>query len=121
MPKLRLGIKLPKGGVKSTGPHRVKILEDKIIRDLDIESGKEVEFVRYILEEQGERKIYQTKIKNKQGELSYLIQRLAELSEGSEVILEMQRQGIKNYVSVTPLDNSQPIEVEDEMLNEPPE
>src|SRR3990167_5036108 len=100
MPKLRLGIKLPKGGVKTTGPHRVKILEDKVIRKPD-NTGKEIELVRYTVEENGEKKVYDTKLKSKDGQLSYLVQRFAEINEGDEVIMEMEKQGIKNYIKVT--------------------
>src|SRR3990167_5166067 len=105
LPKLRLGHKQPKGGVKPTGPHRVKILEDKIIRKPDPTSGKEIEWVRYILEENGEQKFYDTKLKDKNGQLSYLVQRFAEISEGEEVIMEMKKQGIKNYIEITPVGN----------------
>ena len=100
LPKLRLGVKQDKGGVKSTGPHRVKVLEDKIVKGFDQESGKEIDYVKYILSENNEKKYYQTKLKDKEGGLSYLVQRLAEINEGDEVILEMKRRGVRNYVEV---------------------
>jgi len=115
LPKLRLGQKLPKGGVQSTGQHKVKILEDKIIRKPDPATGKEIEWVRYFVEEKGEKKIYDTKLKDKEGGLSYLVQRFAEIGEGEEIILEMKKQGIKNYVEVTPLGHSSAIEIEEEI------
>lgn len=114
MPKLRLGAKQEKGGVKSTGPHRVKLLEDKIVRHNDRE-GKETEFVRYIVEENGEKKMYETRLKSKQtGDLSYLVQRLAEVNEGEEVILQMKREGAKNYIEVIPTSQSSSVEVDEE-------
>ena len=101
LPKLRLGKKTDKG-VESTGPHRVKMLEDKIKKGVNHE-GKEIDVVEYIVEENGEKKRYQTDLKNKSGELHYLVQRLAEIPEGNEVILEMKKRGVKNYVDVIPV------------------
>lgn len=114
LPKLRLGLKQSKGGVKPTGPHRVKILEDKIIRRPDPSTGKEIEWVRYTVEENGEKKVYDTKLKDKAGQLSYLVQRFAEIKEGEEVIMEMEKQGIKNYIKVTPVGSSSAVEVEED-------
>ena|SRR3990167_36027 len=114
LPKLRLGIKQDKGGVVSTGPHKVKILEDKIIRKPEPLTGKDIEWVRYILEENGEKKQYDTKLKSKDGQLSYLIQRFAEIKEGEEVIMEMEKLGSKNYIKVTPVGSASSVEVDDE-------
>ena len=111
-PKLRLGNKT-KHGIISTGAHRVKMIADKILPGKDI-SGKDVEYVRYLVEENGQTKTYQTKKLNKEGELSYLVQRLAEIKEGEEVILEMKKQGIKNYVEVTPVVGGESVEMEDD-------
>lgn len=113
-PKLRLGTKLSGGGTKSTGAHRVKLIQDKIVKGKHPKTGKEIDFVRYLLEEKGETKTYQTKKLNDDGELSYLVQRLAEIGEGEEVILEMKKQGIKNYIEVTPLKIGEHIEMEDD-------
>lgn len=107
-PKLRLGNKTSKG-VVSSGPHRVRVLEDKIIKGLDV-SGKEIEYVEYILEENGEKKNYKTKLKDRNGKLSYLVQRLAEINEGEEVILEMKKSGMKNFIEVTPVGQSSVVE-----------
>ena len=112
LPKLRLGNKTAKG-VTPTGAHRVKILEDKIIRKPD-SLGKEIEWVRYTLEENGEQKIYDTKLKSKDGQLSYLVQRFAEVAEGEEVILEMKKQGVKNYIEVTQVGQSRAVQVDEE-------
>lgn len=113
-PKLRLGTKKAKGGTESTGPHRVKLLQDKLVKGTDPKSGKEVDFVRYLLEENGETKTYQTKKLSEKGELSYLVQRLAEVKEGEEVILEMKKQGIKNYIEVSPVGGGEHVEIEDD-------
>lgn len=114
-PKLRLGNKKEGGGVVSTGPHRVKMMADKVVPGKDPKTGKDIEYVRYLLEENGETKTYQTKkLHEKTGELSYLVQRLAEVEEGEEVILEMKKQGIKNYVEVSPISGGQKVEVDED-------
>lgn len=126
IPELRLANKVtgadgkPKG-IKSTGPHRVKVIEDKIVKGSDPETGKEIEYVRYVLEKNGEKRIYETKLKNKNGELNYLVQRLAEVNEGDEVILEMKRAGVKNYVEVTPVGASHSAEVDEGVDEEMPD
>lgn len=113
-PKLRLGSKQAKGGTTSTGPHRVKMVADKVVKGNDPKTGKEIDYVRYLLEENGETKTYQTKKLNDKGELSYLVKRLAEIGEGQEVILEMKKQGIKNYIEVSPVSSGETVEIEDD-------
>lgn len=119
LPKLRLGIKQPGGGVKSNGKHQVKVLADKIVTKPDPGTGKNIEWVRYLVEEGGEQKIYDTKKVGKNGELSYFVQRMAEINEGDEVILEMTKQGIKNYIQVIPVNNQLNIEIEDDEESAP--
>lgn len=110
IPKLRLGVKTPKG-VKGNGVHKVKMLEDKVIKVIDRQTGKEIEMVEYIVEEGGSKKVYRAKLKNKEGGLSYLVERLAEVKEGEEVYLEMKKAGIKNYIQVTPV-TSETVEID---------
>lgn len=121
LPQLKLGIKLDKGGVKPTGPHRVKVLADKVIRKADINSGQQIEWVRYLLEENGEKKTYDTKQNDKDGNLSYLVQRFAEVKEGDEVILEMKKRGVKNYIQIIPVEHNggQLVEADEEYNDEP--
>lgn len=114
LPRLRLGTKLPGGGVVSNGKFVVKIVEDKLIRKMDATQGKEIEFVRYIVEHNGEKKAYDTKLKDKNGQLSYLVQRLAEFNEGDEITMEMKKQGVKNYVEVARVGETSSAEVEEE-------
>lgn len=112
VPKLKLGIKSGKS-IVSTGKHRVKILEDKIIKGLDPMTGKEIEYVEYTLEENGEKKSYRAKVKNKEGKLNYLVQHLADIKEGEEIYLEMKKAGIKSYIEVTPLVGPTRVEVDE--------
>ena len=120
-PKLRLGTKKAGGGVIPNGQHRVKMIADKVIKGNDPKTGKETEYVRFLVEENGETKTYQTKKLNDKGELSYLVQRLAEINEGQEVILEMKKQGIKNYIEVTPINGTEQVEIEDDDHEEIPD
>lgn len=113
-PKLRLGKKKAGGGVIPNGPHRVKMIADKMVKGIDPKSGKEIDYVRYLIEENGETKTYQTKKLNEKGELSYLVQNLSEINEGQEVVLEMKKQGIKNYIDVSPVVGGESIEIEDD-------
>jgi hypothetical protein len=113
IPKLRLGTKTAKG-VVGAGPKRVRFIAVKFLNDIDPTTGKETEYVRYLFEENGEKKKYQTRKLNKDGEISYLVQRLAEVNEGDEIILEMKKRGVKNYIDVMPVGNSTSVEVEEE-------
>src|SRR3954447_24692494 len=112
-PKLRLGIKGSKG-VTATGPHKVKIIEDKIIQKLDPD-GKPTHYVRYIFEEDGQKKQYDARMRSKDGnDPHYLVQALADIEEGEEIMLEMKKAGIKNYIEVTRLSTGEKHTVEDD-------
>ena len=113
-PKLRLSKKTSKGGRIPNGPHRVKMIADKVVQDIDSKTGKTIDYIRYLVEENGETKTYQTKKLNEKGELSYLVQNLSEINEGQEVVLEMKKQGIKNYIDVSPVGGSERIEIEED-------
>lgn len=121
-PKLRLGVKQEGGGVKSTGPHTVKMLSDKIVNGLERESGKTIQYVKYIVEEDGEQKEYRTRLKHKEtGELNYLVQNLSQVEEGQTVVLEMKKMGPKNYVEVRHVDGSKITDEDQEDVVEPDE
>lgn len=111
IPRLRLGDKTDHG-VVSNGPHRVKFIKDKETKGKDFQ-GKEIDMVAYLVEENGESKSYRIPKFNKQGEVNYLVIRLAEVNEGDEVILEMKKKGIKNYVEVSPVSQASKVEIED--------
>lgn len=112
-PKLRLGQKTDKG-VVSTGEHRVKIIKDKLDKGIDPQTGKEREVVKYLVEEKGQHKFYEVPKLGKDGQLHYLVQRLAEVHEGAEIILKMEKRGIKNVITVTEIGNTDTIEYDDD-------
>ena len=106
VPKLRLFNKKTnekgKDIVTTTGPHKVKLIQDKEVSGKDGDTGQPIPCIRYLVEENGERRVYETrKFDKTTGEVSYLVQRLAEIEENTQVILEGKRKGIKNYVEVT--------------------
>jgi hypothetical protein len=100
LPKLQLGIKTGKV-IKSTGLHTVKVIEDKIVRKPPREEGDDGYYVRYIFEEDGERKQYDTRMKQKGGvDPSYFVQAMAAVEPGELLTLEMKKAGIKNYIEI---------------------
>lgn len=68
--------------------------------------------VKYILEEDGEQKFYRVPLKNKNDEVHYLVQRMAEIKEGQEIIMECVKKGPKNFIRVTEVSNSTEGEIE---------
>lgn len=124
-PKLRLGIKEPKGGVKSTGKHTVRMISDKITKGRDRESGTIIDMVKYVMEEDGEKKEYRCPLKNKEtGELHYIVQVLSKVPENGEVTMEMKKMGPRNYVEILNLDGSRidgDMDDEDEVDDEAPD
>ena len=112
-PRLRLFTKTPKGLV-STGIHRVKLILDKELKGTEFKTGKEIEKVRYLVEENGEKKIFERAKYNKTGDVDYLVIRLAEFEENTEVFLEGSRAGIKNIVKISPVVGGESVEIEDE-------
>ncbi len=114
-PRLRLLTKEEGKAPVSTGKHTVRLIKDKEIMGKDVNTGKEIPKIRYLVEEKGELKVYDTRKFNKDtGELNYLVQKLAEYPENSMVVLEAKKMGAKNYISVTPLTTGAEVEVDDE-------
>lgn len=119
VPRLRLGEKLEKGGAKSTGPHKVKIISETLKNVKDKETGKPVQAIEYLLEESGVKKVwvqplYKFDKVTKTNNPNYLLERLSELNEGEEFILEMKKSGMKNYINVQRLGNSTDVEYVDD-------
>jgi len=100
MPQLRLAIQRQGGGTDSTGPHKVKMVSDSLIKGTDPTTGEERYEVRYVVEEEGENKIYDVPVKDKKGDVHYLVPRLAEVEEGETIILECVNKHGRNYISV---------------------
>ena len=73
---------MPYISFKDGNPHTLKILNDKI-STLKDKQGKEIEGVKYLVEENGEHKTFFT------SSIS-LISKLADVEEGTEVIIQMR-------------------------------
>jgi len=80
-----------KKGVQGTGPHKVKFISDKIVKGHDYKTKEERDEVEYVFEEEGLKKRYRVPVKNKNGELHYFVQRMAEAKAGEEIILEYKK------------------------------
>lgn len=111
-PRLRLFTKTKKGLV-STGVHVVKLVLDKEVKGTDFMTSKEVDKVRYLVEENGEKKIFERNKFNKSGDIDYLVVRLSEYEEGTEILIEGTRKGIKNVVSISSVVGGEQVEVDD--------
>ena len=107
IPFLRLGIKTEGGGVKSTGSHRVKFLKDTLKKGRDYYK-QVIDIVECLFEENGEQKIYRFPVKDKKGNVHYLIERLKDFNYGDEMILEMKWVGDRNVIDVKPVDEETP-------------
>lgn len=115
-PDLKLLVKVEGQAPRATGPHKVKVLEEKVVMGKDYTSGKEREEMRYTLEEDGEKKIYQVPLKDKNGDLHYLIQRFAEIEEGEEIVLEAKYKGGRNFINVIRLNQGGTEQITDEEI-----
>lgn len=125
-PKLKLGEKLPGGGVKALGAKTVELVDDRIIKKIDPKDSKEKFYMRYNVKHNGEMRRYETKLQDDNGDPSYLIQRMGEFKPGDVITMELKKQGAKNYVEVTsdlddPLQGHEVPEDEELDNEEPPE
>jgi hypothetical protein len=76
----------------------VKIVSNKLVSKMNT-AGLEEHFVRYVFEEEGQQKQYDAHIKAKIGnDPHYLVQALAEVELGEELILKMKKAGVKSYI-----------------------
>ena len=50
--------------------------------------------------EKGKQKLWTIPLKDKDGNLHYLVQALADYAAGDEIVVEMKKNGAKNYVDI---------------------
>lgn len=121
VPRLKLATKKAGGGVQGTGPHRVKLVEDKIVKGKDFE-GNVIDKMRFLVDENGETKMYECPIKDKEtGQLHYLVQRMSEFAEGDEVIMEYKRAGMKGHIEVLSVSGGESYDEEESQASSPDE
>ena len=117
-PKLRLGIKLEKGGVKLTGPHKVKFLEEPVTVQGKDDKGQPRKELKFIVEENSIKYRWQIPLLGENGQAHYLLEKLMGVEVGDERILEMKKRGVRNYTDVIMVDEA-PEEPEDEEIVHP--
>jgi hypothetical protein len=99
-PYLRLGEQLEGGGVKSTGAHTISIKNEKLGMGNNPRTNKEREELQMIVVENGIEKLWNVPVKDEDGGLHYLVQRLAEIEPDEEITVEMKHKGVKNYIDL---------------------
>lgn len=84
------------------GPIRVKLVGCENATNREYETQKEVQGINLLFSQDGEPKKYFVPTLGKDGKFHYLIERFAEIKEGTEVILEFQRKkgSVKGFISV---------------------
>jgi len=118
IPYLQLGVKQERGGVKGTGPHKVKVLDVKDATGQDYKTKEDIKGYEIIVEHEGERKKYFFPALGDDGKFHYLVETFADIPEGSEVIMEYKKKEgtYKGYIDVKPVEEvgSQEQELSDE-------
>lgn len=124
-PKLKLGERLPGGGVKILDPKTVELVEDKIIKKIDPKDLKEKYYMRYNVKlvPGGELRRYETLLQSETGDPSYLVQKMGEYKPGDVVTMRLAKAGQQTYVEVTSeaddVDDSHPApEADEEVEND---
>ena len=87
---LKLAVKEGKV-VRGTGPHKVKLVGCENATNKDYKTQKDVKGVNLLFEEKGVSKKYFVPTLGDDGKFHYLIERFADLEEGTELILEYKR------------------------------
>lgn len=108
-PKLKLGERKqtglndknePKYSIFTTGPHKIKFTAEPTTTTV-MKMGKPTKVFKCIVEENGQLYKWFVPIMNKdETEGHYLIERLKDIPVGEEIIVEMKRQGARNYIDV---------------------
>ena len=98
---LKLAVK-EGNAVRGTGPHKVKLIGCENATNKDYQTQKEVKGVNLLFEENGEQKKYFIPTLGDDGKFHYLIERFAEIEEGTELILEYQRRegSVRGFINV---------------------
>ena len=101
--------------VRSTGPHKVKLIGCENATNRDYQTQKEIKGVNLLFEENGESKKYFVPTLGDDGKFHYLIEIFSEIDEGEELILEFKRRegGVKGYIDVQRVSKEEEISVEE--------
>lgn len=98
---LKLAVK-EGNAVRGTGPHHVKLVGCENATNKDYQTQKEVKGVNLLFEEAGLVKKYFIPTLGDDGKFHYLIERFAEIEEGTDLILEYKRKegSVKGFIDV---------------------
>lgn len=119
---LQLGIRQEGGGVKSTGKHIFTVVKEVgIIKVDNPQTGAPEDRLQLLVSEDGVEKIWNVPIKDKQGNLHYLIPTLAGVEEGDEMEAEMKKRGLKNYIALNKVGEGEVIHQDENEDNESPD
>lgn len=100
-PKLRLAIKDAKGVPQSTGPHTLIFVKDKLKKGIDPDTQEPVYKMKYYFKDtDGLDFEYSCPMYGRDGDLHYLVQKMAPIEENTEITLEMKRGKGGNYIEV---------------------
>jgi len=91
-----------KKGVEGTGKHTVRFISDKAIEGENFITKEKRPEVQYIFEEDGQKKKHSVPVHNKNGELHYFVQRMADIQRGETITLEYQKipNSFKGYIEI---------------------
>jgi hypothetical protein len=98
---LKLAIK-EGDAVRSTGKHYVKLIGCENAINKDYRTQKEKKGINLLFEENGQPKKYFVPTLGDDGKFHYLIERFAEIEEGTELILEYKRKegSVRGFIDV---------------------
>jgi len=98
---LKLAVK-EGNAVRGTGPHKVKLMGCENATNKDYQTQKQIKGVNLLFEENGEPKKYFVPTLGDDGKFHYLIERFAEIEEGTELVLEYQRRegSVRGFINV---------------------
>ena len=105
---LQLAVKDERGAVVGTGQHKVRVIDCENAKNKDYKTGEMIQGVNLILEENNERKLYFIPTLGQDGKFHYLLEKFSQIKEGSEVIMEYQRKGVKGFIDVRPVEDELP-------------
>jgi hypothetical protein len=76
---------------KPTGPHRIKIVSEKMGKGKNGFTGEEQDELQMVVLEGSKQKLWNVAVKGKNGDLNYLIERLMDVEIGDELVVESKK------------------------------
>ena len=107
---LELAKKDEKGVPRPTGTHRVKLLRGDFTKRTTQHKGEQ-QGVMLIFDEDGVEKKYFVPMLNDEGSFHYLFEKFANIEEGTELEMEFVKEGMRGYIDVRPIRDTDDIPV----------